>query len=338
MSIRDMLLSLCACALIVGSGQNADAQDKVTFASSSTSMLNLPVYVADVLGYFAEQKIEPEIVVFKNGGATALAAVLGGNADVYIGAPSSALGAANKGADAMVFGAIMTEVALDIIAQKEVAAKAGLTAASSVLARFRALKGLKIGVTGAGSATHQIAQYALKTAGLDPERDATIVFVNSNEDMQAAYLSKRVDALVTANPTSVAMVKDGSFLLANGAAGDYATLQGMASLVLVATKKWLSARPDRATRLLIAIKSAEAAIHDPEVSKKARDLVQAKYFAQLDKEIFASAWEAVMPAIPVGPRLADDTIQRNIEFLKEFSDQRYSIAPEKVFTNAYQPK
>ena len=89
---------------------------------------------------------------------------------------------------------------------------------------------------------------------------------------------------------------------------------------------------------MIAIKSAEAAIHDPEVSKKARDLVQAKYFAQLDKEIFASAWEAVMPAIPVGPRLADDTIQRNIEFLKEFSDQRYAIAPEKVFTNAYQPK
>ena len=338
MSIRNALLSLCACALIVGSSQHAQAQEKVTFASSSTSMLNLPVYVADVLGYFAEQKIEPEIVVFKNGGATALAAVLGGNADVYIGAPSSALGAANKGADAMIFGAIMTEVALDLIVQKDVAAKAGLTARSSVAARFRALKGLKIGVTGAGSATHQIAQYALKISGLDPERDATIVFVNSNEDMQAAYMSKRVDALVTANPTSVAMVKDGSYLLADGAAGDYPTLGGMASLVLVGTNKWLSARPDRATRLLSAIKSAEVAIHDPEVSKKARDLVQAKYFAQLDKEIFAGAWEAVIPAIPIGPRLADDTIQRNVEFLKEFSNQRYTIAPEKVFTNAYQPK
>jgi NitT/TauT family transport system substrate-binding protein len=338
MSIRNALLSFCACALIVGSGQNADAQDKIIFASSSTSMLNVPVYVADVLGYFAEQKIEPEIVVFKNGGATALAAVLGGNADIYIGAPSSALGAANKGADAMIFGAILTEVALDIVVQKDVAAKAGLTKASSRLARFRALKGLKIGVTGAGSATHQIAQYALKLASLDPERDATIVFVNSNEDMQAAYTSKRVDALVTANPTSAAMVKDGSYLLADGAAGDYPTLQGMASLVLVGTKKWLSARPDRATSALTAINSAETAIHDPKLSVKARDLVHAKYFAQLDKEIFADAWDAIKLAIPIGPRLADDTIQRNVEFLKEFSDQRYGIASEKVFTNAYQPK
>src|SRR4030081_1071804 len=144
MSLRDVLLSLCACALIVGSSQKADAQEKIIFASSSTSMLNLPVYMADVLGYFAEQKIEPEIVVFKNGGATALAAVLGGNADVYLGAPSSALGAANKGADAMIFGAIMTEVALDLIAQKDVAAKAGLTGLSSVGLQFRALNGLKI--------------------------------------------------------------------------------------------------------------------------------------------------------------------------------------------------
>ncbi|RDJ94238.1 hypothetical protein B4Q13_15975, partial [Lacticaseibacillus rhamnosus] len=50
----------------------------------------------------------------------------------------------------------------------------------------------------------------------DPERDATIVFVNSSEDMRAAYSSKRVDALVTANPASDERVKEGSFLLFNG--------------------------------------------------------------------------------------------------------------------------
>ena len=182
--------------------QSAAAQDKIVFTSSSVSMLNLPIYTADVMGYFSEQKIAPEIVVLKTGGATALAAVLSGNANVYIGSPSTALGAANKGADAVVFGAIMTEVALNIVVHKAVAEKAGLTATSPVLDRFRALKGLKIGVTGAGSATHQVAQYALMAAGLNPERDATIVFVNSNEDMSAAYMSKRVDAVVTANPAS----------------------------------------------------------------------------------------------------------------------------------------
>jgi NitT/TauT family transport system substrate-binding protein len=338
MFAKTALSSICALALLATQPGAAEATDKISFTSSSVSMLNLPIYVADVMGYFAEQKIAPEIIVFKTGGATALAAVLSGNANVYIGTPSSALGAANRGADAMVFGSIMTEVALNIVVQKEIAQKAGLTAASSIMDRFRALKGLKIGVTGAGSATHQVAQYALRTVGLDPERDATIVFVNSNEDMTAAYMSKRIDAVVTANPASNDMVRSGSFLLIEGATGSYPALKGMAHIVLVGTKRWLSAQPERTTRLLSAVKRAEQAIHDPERTIKARDLVREKYFPQLAKDVFDSAWDSVKPAFPASPEIAGDAIQRNIDFLKEFSDQKYTSAPEKVFTNAYVPQ
>jgi NitT/TauT family transport system substrate-binding protein len=329
-------LIVCVAGLAVC--QSATAQDKIVFTSSSVSMLNLPIYTADVMGYFSEQKIAPEIVVLKTGGATALAAVLSGNANVYIGSPSTALGAANKGADAVVFGAIMTEVALNIVLHKALAEKAGLTATSPILDRFRALKGLKIGVTGAGSATHQVAQYALKAAGLNPERDATIVFVNSNEDMSAAYMSNRVDAVVTANPASDQLAKDGSYLLVDGAAGAYPALKGMAHIVLVGKKRWISAEPERTTRLLAAIKSAELAIHDDKMAAKARGLVHAKYFPQLDKAVFESAWESVRPAVARSPEIAPDAMQRNVDFLREFSDQKYTIAPDSVYTNAYLPK
>jgi NitT/TauT family transport system substrate-binding protein len=331
-----MALIVCIAGLLAG--DPATAQDKIVFTSSSVSMLNLPIYAADVMGYFDQQKISPEIVVLKTGGATALAAVLSGNANVYIGSPSTALGAANKGADAVVFGAIMTEVALNIVVRRAVVEKAGLTATSPILDRFRALKGLKIGVTGAGSATHQVAQYALKAAGLDPERDATIVFVNSNEDMSAAYMSKRVDAVVTANPASDQMVKDGSYLLVDGAAGAYPALKGMAHIVLVGKKRWIAAEPERTTRLLAAIKSAELAIRDDETTAKARELVRDKYFPQIDKALFESAWKSVRPAIATSPEIAPDAMRRNLDFLKEFSDQKYTIAPGSVYTNAYLPK
>jgi NitT/TauT family transport system substrate-binding protein len=337
MFARKLLMAVCAAGLIAGPVAAA-AQDKVVFTSSSVSMLNLPIYAADVMGYFGEQKIAPQIVVLKNGGATALAAVLGGNADVYIGAPSSALGAANKGADAVVFGGIINEVALNIVVHKALAEKLGLGAASPILDRFRALKGLKIGVTGAGSATHQIAQYALKAAGLNPERDATIVFVNSNEDMNAAYQSKRIDAVVTASPASDQLIKEGSFLLADGSGGAYPTLKGMAHVVLVGKKRWISAVPERTTRLLTAIQSAELAIHDDGTTAKVRDLVHDKYFTQLDRKVFESAWDNVKPAIALTPEIASDAIQRNIDFLKEFSDQKYTIAPNAVYTNAYLPR
>jgi NitT/TauT family transport system substrate-binding protein len=340
MIARLAFVAVCASVLLASqqAGAEEKAADKIMFTSSSVSMLNLPIYTADVMGYFAAQNITSEIMVLKTGGATALAAVLGGNANVYIGAPSSALGAANKGADAIAFGAIMTEVALNIVMQKAVAEKNNLTPESAIADRFRALKGLKIGVTGAGSATHQVAQYVLKAAGLNPERDATIVFVSSNEDMQAAYRSKRIDAVVTANPTSDQFVKDGSFLLADGAGGAYLALKGMAHIVLVAKKSWIAADARRTIRLLTAIKDAEAAIHDDKLTIKARDLVRDRYFPELDKAVFDSAWQSVRSAIARSPAIASDSMQRNIDFLKEFSDQKYTIAPDAVYTNAYLPK
>jgi sulfonate transport system substrate-binding protein len=338
MKARKVLRTMCTAGLLAVQSVAAMAQDKIIFTSSSVSMLNLPIYIADVLGYFDDQKISPQIVVLKNGGATALAAVLGGNADVYIGAPSSALGAANRGADAIAFGVLVNEVALNIVVHKDIAAKAGLGPTTAILDRFRALKGLKIGVTGAGSATHQIAQYALKAAGLNPERDATIVFVNSNEDMNAAYQSRRVDAVVTASPASDQLVKEGSFLLVDGSSGAYAALKGLAHIVLVSKNRWISAVPERTTRLLQAIQSAETAIHDDKTTTKARDLVHDKYFTQLDKKVFESAWEHMRPAIARSPEIAADAIQRNVDFLKEFSDQKYTIAPDAVYTNAYLPK
>ena len=81
--------------------------------------------------------------------------------EIYIGAASSALRSSTKGADALLIGAMVTRYSIDIIERKKVAAARGITEASSAIERFKSLKGLKIGVSGAGSGTHQIAQYAL---------------------------------------------------------------------------------------------------------------------------------------------------------------------------------
>src|SRR5258707_11247250 len=112
----------------------------------------------------------------------------------------------------------------------------------------------------------------------------------------------------------------------------------MAQVVLVGKRRWISAVPDRTTRLLAAIQSAEFAIHDDKTTGKARDLVHDKYFTQLDKKVFESAWENVKPAIARSPEIAPDAIRRNVDFLREFSDQKYTIAPDAVYTNAYLPK
>ena len=282
----------------------AQTTDKVSFATASITMLYLPLYVADVMGFFTQQRIAAEITEFKGGGSTAMASVLGRSADIYVGAPSTAISAIDRGSDAIIVGAILTEFALDVVLRKEVAAKKGITASSTVQERLAALKGLRIGVSGAGSGTHQIAQYVLKLAKLDPESDATIMFIGSGPDMMATLLSGRADAIVTANPNSdLEVAKYGAVVLFHGAAAGYPGLGGVPNVVLVTTRRWCTANPDRASRVLEAVRLGEAALQDPAQTDKARDLVHAKYFDQFDKAIFNLAWVSIRPAFPKSPAL-----------------------------------
>ena len=311
------------------------AIDRVTFATATVTMLYLPIYVADVMGYFTQQRVDAEITTFQSG-ATAFAAVLGGSANIYLGAPSTAISAIDRGSDAVIIGAVLTEFALDLVLSKEAAAKKGITASSTLEERLAALRGLRIGVTGPGSGTHQIAQYVLRLAKLDAERDATIVFVGSGPEMMGAMLAGRTDASVSANPNSnLAVAKFGAVIMFHGATGGYPGLSGTPNVVLVTTRRWAGSVPDRTQRVLEALRLGEVGMKDPSVSDKARDGVHAKYFEQMDKTVFDIAWKSVAPAFPSSPAITVEQMSRNLSFLEEFSDARYRVAPGKVFTNQY---
>lgn len=337
---RRLILAAALGASTAGLARAADpaanlAPDRVTFATASVTMLYLPIYVADVMGYFAQQRIDAEITTFQSG-TTAFAAVLGGSANIYLGAPSTAISAIDRGSDAMIIGAVLTEFALDLVLSKEMAAKKGITASSTLEQRLGALRGLRIGVTGPGSGTHQIAQYVLKLAKLDPERDATIVFVGSGPEMMTTMLAGRTDAVVSANPNSdLAVVRFGAVIMFHGAAAGYPGLEGTPNVVLVTTRRWAGSTPDRTRRVLEGLRLGEVAMKDPSVSDTARDRVHAKYFEQTDKAVFDIAWTSVAPAFPSSPALTVEQMRKNLDFLREFSDARYRVAPEKVFTNQY---
>ena len=112
-----------------------------------------------------------------------MAAVLGGDMDVYIGSTSAALRAATQTEDAVIAGALMTEYASNVVMRGEIARERGLDEDSTVRgASGGSRRGLNIGVTGAGSGTHQLALFMLTQAELDPERDATVVFVGGSTE------------------------------------------------------------------------------------------------------------------------------------------------------------
>jgi len=313
--------------------------EKVSFSMSSTSMLNLPIYVADVMGYFKNHGIEPNLVQFHKGGATALAAVISGNVNLYIGSTGSAIRAVQSGTDAVIIGTVMSEISLNIVMSAKAAQQRNIVSSTPVKQRIAALKGLKIGITGAGGATHQVIQYALTSVGLDPTRDATLAFVGSGADMLGAMSSGNVDAIVGANPTSdMAILQHQGVLLVNGTTGEYPGLKGMAQLVAVTTHRWANTNPELARRTMTSIQDGQRTIRNPEVTNKARDLVHKKYFSGIDKDVFNSAWKNVIPAFPESPKFSLEQVTRNIDFLNAFSEDKYEVDPARVYSEKYLPQ
>lgn len=312
----------------------AYALDTVRVAASSVSMLSMPVYIADVMGIARKNGIELEDKQFK-GGPVALAAVISGGADFYFGATSSAIRAAEKGTGALIVATLTSEYTINISAKKS--AVPGITAATPLPQRLAAIKGLRIGVTGPGSGTHQIVRYLLEQQGLDEKRDATIAFVDSGSQMLAALQAGNIDAVAAASPTSDLIVRNmDGVMLVNGAAGEYPGLDGFPFISVVSTKRWTDAHADLTKRFVKSLSESAALMHgDKAQADKARDAVHEKYFKSTPKDLFDAGWASMTPAFPVNLTPTAKQMDVAVKFLNRFSDDQIKVAPAAVMTTKY---
>ena len=68
------------------------------------------------------------------------------------------------------------------------------------------LKGLKIGISGRGASTDTATRFMLKQAGLDPDKDVTIMPVGDPGTMLASLKNRVIDAAMAVEPTQTAAV------------------------------------------------------------------------------------------------------------------------------------
>lgn len=330
MKLRAMLTALALAglaALPLATPAPAQTKPKIVFALGSVGMLYLPVYAADVMGYMSEAGIEPDIQVFKAGGGAAMTAIISGDAHVYPGTPGAALRATEKGADVVNFGTLMNQYASNVVIRGAVAKEKGITDASPLADRFKALKGLNLASTGAGSGTHHLALWMLEKGGYNPERDATIVFVPGAREMLAAFELGRIDALILSNPTSDTAVKKlGGFLLFNMAKGDIPDLNGFPYITYSARKSWLEKDEKTTLAMMRALIKAQAALHDPKITLEVRDKIFAKFFQGFDRELFNGAWGDVVKAYPVEPTISQAQLEQVVDFTNKFEAKKMDRA------------
>lgn len=328
--IRRLLCLAAAAALLAGPA--AAQSNRVVVAQGTDSLIFLAAYVAKAKGYFTEEGLQGDVRIFR-GGVQALAAVMSKDADVYLGPPSTAMKAIKAGQDVTVFGNVMDQIPTNIVIQGSVAKAKGLTAASPMIDRIKALKGLTIGVNAAGGAPEQVLQFTLAAAGLDPVKDVKISPVGSTAALLGSFEQKRIDGFAFSSPASdVAVERFGGLMVVNYGRGEYEPLRGFLYLGLIARTEWLNEDPDRAARTVRAFGKALKLIRDK--PDEARAAVRT-FFKDMEEKSFDQGFAANAAAMPDNPRIDRHSVELNKEFAEAVEKIQLNVEIDRVYTNRF---
>lgn len=316
------LKMLAAATAFASSAGLVQAQDTVRIAHSTESFAFVPLFTAITMGTFEDVGLNAE-TVRTGSGAKTTAAVIGGSAEIAIVAPSDVLYVRREGVDMKMLAGLVTQYTTSIVYSKDWAAQHDLTAESSHEDMLKALEGARVATPGPGGGDH-IIRYFANEAGIDPDRDMTIVYLGQDIGVyQSALQEGRIDGISMSAPTPQIAIRDqGAIYAFNTGAGEVEALDGFLYIVAAARGDWADENPETVGKVVQAFDEAVRQIRDPETSEAARDSVYAAYYPDLDKGIFDEIWSQFAAGMPEDVSIHRDDLMRVVDFTNTFEKDR----------------
>jgi NitT/TauT family transport system substrate-binding protein len=231
------------------------------------------LYGAEQLGYFKGEGITAQFSDFE-GGAEVTTAMVGGSIDfagTYVERPMIL---AEKGFGSKNLLAILSRNPIFLVVRK------GLQATD-----VKGLKGTKLGMTRAGSATDLALRALLRDAGLEPDRDVAVIAVGSSASAAAALKAGQIDGFMGGEPGGAVIVhqlKIGRYFIEPLRDQGPKFLQNMTFPTLQASDKYIQANPQIVERVARAVAKTQKRLReDPEAAVR----VAQKIFPTLDVEL-----------------------------------------------------
>jgi NitT/TauT family transport system substrate-binding protein len=178
---RFFLLSILVMAL------SGASEARITIGLSSVNIAFLPVYVAQEKGFFKDEGLDVQFVMF-NAGSTNLQSLMGGDVQMMGSAFVETLGGRAAGYDVKNFWGICNLMPFELYST----------------ANFRSLKeakGKRFAISRFGSLTDFLTRATLQHHGVDP-KDVTILQIGSTPARFAALAAGAVDASVVWFPVT----------------------------------------------------------------------------------------------------------------------------------------
>ncbi|HSZ66663.1 MAG TPA: ABC transporter substrate-binding protein, partial [Xanthobacteraceae bacterium] len=230
-------------AAVLGFVGRAQAQELTIGTIGASS--DAPLFIADALGYYAEQGLKVKFVRFDSA-AKMIPSLGSGEVDVGSGATSAGL-----------YNAVKRGINIKVVSDK--ARNAPGYGFEAILARtdlvdsgqiksVKDFKGLKVAMSANGNSENAIMNFALVKNGLT-YNDIDPVFLGFPNQI-AAYANKGIDASLTVEPTTTELLQSGA---AKKIVGIDELIPDCQTAVVFYSPKFTEAQPDNAKKFMVAL-------------------------------------------------------------------------------------
>jgi NitT/TauT family transport system substrate-binding protein len=252
----------------------AQSQDKIRIAYSSTDTLNSIWTIADDAGFYKKHGLDAE-VVYIGSTTVGVSAIVAQDVQVGNAAGSGVANAAVRGADTVSVACFINSLPYELVVLDNIKSAEDL-------------KGKSIGISRFGSVSDVAARELLKGLGLKPMEDVKILQVGGASE-RAAGFSRKIIAGFPSPPGNVYLIPGGlpHRVLANMA--DQPKPYPLPFICAVTTKSYLAKNRSVVKRVVMAL--IETA-HFFKNNKEATQKIVAKYLRGANKEYLDSSYES----------------------------------------------
>jgi len=296
-----------------GSGLDPARAAPVRIRQAHTGTLFVaPVFLADALGYFAEEDMEVEFIEVDSG-QLATTALVAGEVQITDADPFQLVQLQRQGQSLLFFYNLANRVTLDFVLSREASQRLGVSRESPLEERLAALKGLRLGITRPGAATDQYTRYYVKKAGLDPDRDVQIISIGGGAGLLAAMRTGQIDGFMLSPPTpGIAEAEGFGHILIKSSAGDVPEFADFLYTALATTERFARENEDLLRRYTRALNRANDYLRS-----RFDDAVRrlAPYYTGQDVEALANTLRDLLPALSADGVITEASMKAHLDFL-----------------------
>jgi NitT/TauT family transport system substrate-binding protein len=228
-------------------------------------------------------------------------------------------------------------VTLDLVVANRILQGTNVTPSSPLADRYRVLRGKKLGISTPGSPSDIFLRVMLKGAGIDPDKDVTLVRVGSIAGLFAALKSGQVDGYILSPPSPQQAESAGvGTILVRNTRGEDPSIAKLSYVNLCAAQDYVSKNP---AVIRAWTKSIQQANDWMRTHQDETEQILSKRFPDVDPNTWKVGFPALLPAISKDGQFSQPAVQQSLQVYKDYGVIQ-SIPDTKegqLWTNKYLP-